>query len=114
MVVRLREEPEEIQRWSRHRGQVIGRLLLRIRREIGGGEMSIKSIEDFPGKGKAAAAAATAPTIFDQGHFEWWTTTENGMEFNPKTPRDIWLDAVNSLTAMHESSGRLHFRAICA
>lgn len=52
-------------------------------------------------------------SILDQGEFPFWKTTEHGIKFNGDCPREDWLKAVNQLTAMHESSGRLHFRAIC-
>jgi hypothetical protein len=56
---------------------------------------------------------ATTSTILDQGQFEFYTVSEHGIEFKPDTPREEWLKAVEQLTTMHESSGRLHFRAIC-
>lgn len=52
-------------------------------------------------------------TILDQGACEFYTVTEHGITFEQNTPRETWLDVVKQLTSMHESSGRLHFRAIC-
>lgn len=52
-------------------------------------------------------------SILDQGQFEFYEVTEHGITFAANTPREEWLKAVEQLTQMHESSGRLHFRAIC-
>lgn len=52
-------------------------------------------------------------SILDEGEFPFWTTTEHGIKFSLDVPREDWLKAVHQLTAMHESSGRLHFRVIC-
>src|ERR1041384_5759862 len=62
-------------------------------------------LEIVPGNGKH--------TILDQGEFEFWTMGEHGVQFKPNTPRDVWLNFMHSATEMHESSGRLHFRAMC-
>src|ERR1043166_8294275 len=62
-------------------------------------------LEIIPGNGKH--------TILDRGEFTFYAVSEHGIEFKPNTPLDEWLKVVEQLTAMHESSGRLHFRAIC-
>lgn len=59
-----------------------------------------------PGNGKT-------DSILTQGDFLFHTATENGIVFKTDCPRDHWLDVVQRLTEMHESSGRLHFRSIC-
>jgi hypothetical protein len=50
-------------------------------------------------------------TILDQGQFEFWTTTEHGIEFADNTPREAWRGAMKQLLEMWESSGRLNCRA---
>jgi hypothetical protein len=47
-----------------------------------------------------------------QGQFEWYTTTEHGIEFKRGTPQPVWLGVVHGLTAMFESSHRLHVRTM--
>jgi hypothetical protein len=49
-------------------------------------------------------------TIMEQGEFEYWTATDHGIEFKDETPREVWLNAVDQISAMFESSGRLHCR----
>lgn len=60
-----------------------------------------------------SAGLANSTTIFDQGEFEFWTMKENGVDFKPSTPREVWLDFMRKACSMHESSGRLHFRSMC-
>jgi hypothetical protein len=63
---------------------------------------------------KSQIIEASAPSsILDQGKFDFYAVTENGISFKSGTTRDQWLGVVEQLTAMHENSGRLHFRAIC-
>jgi hypothetical protein len=57
--------------------------------------------------------AGSASSILDQGQFDFYTVSEHGIEFKKGTPQGLWLKTVEQLTVMHESSGKLHFRAIC-
>ena len=61
---------------------------------------------------EAGTAALTIPTIMDQGTFEFWTTSEHGIEFNRDTPKEAWLAAMKQLTDLFESSHRLHVRVM--
>jgi hypothetical protein len=62
-------------------------------------------IETVPGAG-------TDKTILDQGQFEFYEVSEHGIEFKKNTPKEHWLNVVEQLTKMFESSHRLHIRVM--
>lgn len=57
--------------------------------------------------------ATANDSIMTQGDFEFYVVSEHGIEFKKDCTREAWLEALEKLSGMYESSGRLHFRSIC-
>ena len=61
---------------------------------------------------ETGSAITEVSSIMTQGKFEFYCVSEHGIEFKKGTPKDVWLNAVEGLTKMFESSHRLHIRVM--
>jgi hypothetical protein len=70
----------------------------------------LAALQDDMGRDELPNVIPTS--ILDQGAFKFYSVSEHGIKFKPGAPQDVWLDVVGRLTAMFESSHRLHVRVM--